>query len=223
MASPVLNTHKWVYLPLVPTSPHHEEVRRGFRGPSISHATAPGSSLRPSSYTPISTGTLITTCAASFQLPEILCVKTSTRQLETELDSSPLSFLEHPLARDSSASILATTLVIFRGRTFQPPILSLRCINSSPLVTTKTFVRLSFLPTSSLVFLLYTLLNFASYFVQVFSSNSSLPILCLKLHNRAAPSVAKSGTPLPVTTSLDLRSSLSNVKLTNYHFKSATL
>ena len=33
VASPVLNTHKWVYLPLVPTSPHHEEVRRGFRGP----------------------------------------------------------------------------------------------------------------------------------------------------------------------------------------------
>ena len=33
MASPVLNTHKWVYLPLVPPSPHHEEVRRGFRGP----------------------------------------------------------------------------------------------------------------------------------------------------------------------------------------------
>ena len=32
VASPVLNTHKWVYLPLVPSSPHHEEVRRGFRG-----------------------------------------------------------------------------------------------------------------------------------------------------------------------------------------------
>ena len=35
VASPVLNTHKWVHLPLVPTSPHHEEVRRGFRGPCV--------------------------------------------------------------------------------------------------------------------------------------------------------------------------------------------